>query len=135
MASLAVILGLIFSRLGYPSADIVIGIIITFFIARIGYEIIRSASDTLVDTICIDTFAVEAEVSRIEGVKGCHGIRTRGTVHVTFLDLHVLVDPKISVEKAHEVADRVESAIKHRFPSVVDIVVHVEPDEKSYTKR
>ncbi|HXX58190.1 MAG TPA: cation transporter dimerization domain-containing protein, partial [Thermodesulfovibrionales bacterium] len=61
---------------------------------------------------------------------GCHDIRTRGTAHAVFVDLHILVDPAISVEEAHRIADRVESAIKERFPAVTDIVVHPEPEEK-----
>ncbi len=130
LASISVIFGLVSVRLGYGRADAFIGIIITFLIARVGYAILKSASDILVDTVCIDTFAVEEVVKVIEGVKGCHDIRTRGTVHSAFLDLHVLVDPGISVEKAHEIAERVESAIKERFPSVVDIIVHVEPEGK-----
>lgn len=131
MTSLAVILGLIASGLGYQKADIAIGIVITFFIARIGYEILKTASDTLVDTICIDTSAVESVVVGTPGVNGCHDIRTRGTVTSVFLDLHILVDPALSLENAHRIADSVESGVKKNFPTVVDIVVHVEPDEKA----
>ncbi len=135
LASLSVIISLVFARLGYGRADAVVGIIITLLIARVGYGILKSASDILVDAVCIDTFAVEEVVKHIEGVRGCHDIRARGTVYSTFLDLHVLVDPGLSVEKAHEIADRVESVIKERFDSVVDIVVHVEPEDKAADKR
>lgn len=135
MTSLAVTLGLIASGLGYQKADIVIGTIITFFIARIGYEILKTASDTLVDTICIDTSAVESVVVGTPGVNGCHDIRTRGTVTSVFLDLHILVDPDISIDNAHKIADKVEAEIKKSFSEVVDIVVHVEPDEKSDKKQ
>lgn len=128
MASVSVILGLTFSRLGYQHADAVIGVIITVLIAKIGYEILRSASDILVDTTRIDTPAVEAVVKSIEGVRECHDIRTRGTEHTVFLDLHILADPDISLKNAHKIADRVESEIKKRFPTVTDIVVHVEPE-------
>lgn len=130
ITSVAVIVGLIFSRLGYHHADAVIGIVITLFIARIGYEIIRSASDTLVDTVCIDTLAVENVVTGIAGVMECHDIRTRGAVHSVFLDLHILVDPNLPVKKAHEIADSVEARIKENFSTIVDIVVHMEPGDK-----
>jgi cation diffusion facilitator family transporter len=131
LASISVLLGLTFAKLGYGFADAAVGMAISVLIARVGYGILKSASDILVDTVCIDTFAVEEAVKGIEGVKGCHDIRTRGTVHSAFLDLHILVDPELSTEKAHAIADRVESAIRERFPSVVDIVVHVEPEEKA----
>jgi len=126
--SVAVITSFLFARKGYYLADPIVGIIITFFIARVGYKIIKRASDILVDTICLDTSAIKFVVNHVEGVKGCHDIRTRGTVNSTFLDLHVLVNKDLSTERAHEIADNIEKEIKKEFPSVVDIVVHIEPD-------
>ncbi|MCX5719143.1 MAG: cation diffusion facilitator family transporter [Nitrospirae bacterium] len=125
--SIAVIISLIFTRIGYSRADVIVGIIITFFIARIGYKIIKEASDILVDTVCMDNSAIEFVVNSIEGVKGCHDIRTRGSVHSVYLDLHALVGRGLTTEKAHEIADRIETEIKKEFPSVVDIIVHIEP--------
>lgn len=126
--SIAVIISLIFTRIGYSRADVIVGIIITFFIARIGYKILKKASDILVDSVCMDNSAIEFVVNSIEGVKGCHDIRTRGSVHFVYLDLHALVGRGLTTEKAHEIADRIETEIKKEFPSVVDIIVHIEPD-------
>ena len=128
-ASLAVIVGLILTKAGYPRADTLVGIVITFFIARIGYQIVRGASNVLVDTVCLDTSMIESLVNSIDGVKGCHDIRTRGSVNSVYLDLHVLVDMDLSTEKAHGIADSVEEKIKKEFPSVIDIVVHIEPEQ------
>lgn len=127
-ASSAVILSLIFTKLGYYYADVVVGIIITFFIAKIGYSILKEASDVLVDTVCIDNNAVITVVNRVKGVKGCHDIRTRGTINSVYLDLHVVVDKNLSTESSHGIATEVEKEIKKEFPSVVDIMVHVEPE-------
>lgn len=127
-ASIAVIISLFFAKMGYYLADPVVGIVITFFIARIGYEILKDASDVLVDTVCLDTTAIKFVVNTIEGVKGCHDIRTRGSTNCTYLDLHALVGSDLPIEKAHEIADKIEKEIKKEFPSVVDIVVHIEPD-------
>lgn len=127
-ASIAVIISLFFAKMGYYLADPIVGIVITFFIARIGYEILKDASDVLVDTVCLDTTAIKFVVNTIEGVKGCHDIRTRGSTNCTYLDLHALVGSDLPIEKAHEIADKIEKEIKKEFPSVVDIVVHIEPD-------
>ncbi|MBI5188534.1 MAG: cation transporter [Nitrospirae bacterium] len=126
--SIGVIMSLVLTKTGYHLADAIAGIIIAFFIAKMGYEILKEASDILVDSMCIDTSAVEFVVNNIDGVKGCHDIRTRGTVHATYLDLHILVDSKLSTETAHEIADTVEEKIKNEFPSVIDIIVHIEPE-------
>jgi cation diffusion facilitator family transporter len=126
--SLSVIASLVFTKLGYYFVDTVTGIIIVFLIGRIGYQIVKRASDVLVDTMCLDASAVENIVNCIEGVKGCHDIRTRGAEHSVYLDLHVLVDRDMAIERAHGVADRIEEEIKKEIPSVVDVVVHIEPD-------
>lgn len=131
LATIGVLVSLILTKMGYPLSDPIIGVIITVLIARVGYDILKTASQTLVDTICIDTYDVEGAVKGIKGVRGCHDIRTRGSAQSIFLDLHVLVDPRLSIEKAHEISDNVESAVKRKFPSVVDIVVHIEPEEKN----
>jgi cation diffusion facilitator family transporter len=127
-ASLAVIISLIFTKMGYYHADIIVGVVITFFIAKIGYEILKEASDILVDTVCIDNNAIKYSVNRVKGVKDCHQIRTRGTMNSVYLDLHIVVDRNLSTEQAHIIADDVEKEIKKEFPSVVDIVVHIEPE-------
>jgi cation diffusion facilitator family transporter len=127
-ASVAVIVSLFLTRAGYPYADTIVGIIITFFIARIGYKILKEASDVLVDSVCMDTSSIECVVNRVEGVKGCHEIRTRGPVNAVCVDLHVLVDKNMSAENAHGVAERVEKKLKKEFPSIVDIIVHIEPE-------
>ncbi|MEK7712851.1 MAG: cation diffusion facilitator family transporter, partial [Nitrospirota bacterium] len=128
LASIGVIVSLIITKSGYRIADTIAGLVIAFLIARIGYEILKKASDVLVDTICIDTTALEGVIKSVEGVKGCHDIRTRGTEHSINLDVHILVDPRMSIEKAHEVADSVEERVKSSFPAVTDIVVHIEPE-------
>jgi cation diffusion facilitator family transporter len=133
LVSFTVIASLVFSRLGYHHADIIVGLIITIFIARIGYEILKDASNVLVDTVCLNTRAVEAVVNNLDGVRGCHDIRTRGSQNCIYLDLHVLVDRGLSTEKSHGIADRIEDTIKREFPSVIDIVVHIEPDLKAQT--
>ena len=127
-ASVAVIVSLFLTRAGYPYADTIVGIIITFFIARIGYKILKEASDVLVDSICLDSSSIECVVNNVDGVKGCHEIRTRGPVNAVYVDLHVLVDKDLSAESAHRIAERVEKGLKKEFPSIIDIIVHIEPE-------
>ena len=127
-ASTAVIISLILTKAGYYNADIIVGMIIAVFIARIGYKIFMEASDVLVDSVCIDTSSIECVVNNVDGVRGCHEIRTRGPANTVYLDLHVLVDKDLSAEQAHGIAESVEKRLKKEFPAVVDIVVHIEPE-------
>ncbi len=70
-------------------------------------------------------------VEACRDVEACKDIRTRGTAGQIFVDLKILVNPSISVSKAHDIAEKVEELIKREFPDVVDVVIHVEPFEKS----
>ena len=132
--SLSVMVGLFLTKLGYHYADAVIGFVIAVMIGKIGYDILKSASDVLVDTMCLDKSSIESAVSRIKGVKGCHDIRARGTENEMYLDFHILVDGDMPIQDAHDIADVVERRIKDEFPSVVDVMVHVEPDPTSQKK-
>jgi cation diffusion facilitator family transporter len=127
LTSSAVLIGLFLTKLGYHYADAIAGVVITFFIARIGYEIIKQASDTLVDTVCLDTDAIERVVMEVKGVIGCHDIRTRGLKNHIYMDMHILVNPALPTGESHEIAESVERKIMEEFPAVSDIVVHVEP--------
>jgi divalent metal cation (Fe/Co/Zn/Cd) transporter len=45
-----------------------------------------------------------------------------------FLDLHILVDPDLSIAAAHEIADSLENALHEQIARPVNITVHIEPD-------
>ena len=44
-----------------------------------------------------------------------------------YVDLHLEVDPQLSVIKAHEIAHEVKNRIRVEWPAVADVMVHIEP--------
>ncbi len=127
--SIGVIVSLIFIKSGFPIADPITGVIVGTFIAKAGIEIIRESTETLVDRTQMDISIIKEIACTVAGVMECHEIRTRGTKSHIFVDLHVLVDPSLSVENAHRIAETVEKEIKRKISEVVDVVVHIEPSE------
>lgn len=132
--SISVVISLIAAKIGYPVFDVIAAVIITFFIAKIGFSILKSATDVLTDAVCINPNEIKDIINQIKGVKGCHEIRTRGKEGAVNLDLHILVDPEVKTREAHELAHSVEEAIKKKFPSIIDAVVHIEPYQKKRDK-
>lgn len=130
LVTTGVIGGLALSKLGIPQADAITGFIVGFVIALAGFRIIRSAVDILVDTVQMDKEEICRLVMGVEGVTGCHDIRTRGTRECVFLDLHVEVEKTLSLQEAHDIADRVEERLKKEIPAIKDVVVHLEPRQK-----
>ncbi|MBI5195348.1 MAG: cation transporter [Nitrospirae bacterium] len=125
--SLSVIVSLIAAKAGYPVIDSIAAVIIALMIAGMGFEILRSAAEVLTDAARLDALEINRVVMQIQGIRECHEIRTRGKKDAIHLDLHVLVDPEVQIQKAHELADSVEECIKKNFSSVVDVIVHIEP--------
>ncbi len=57
---------------------------------------------------------------------GYHKLRTRKSGSQRFVDVHVLVDPQMTVAASHELADEIVAAIEARL-SRAGVVVHIEP--------
>ena len=129
--SLSVIISLIASKLGYPLMDMIAAVVIVIFIAKMGFEILKTATAVLTDAARINPDEIIEIAQSFKGVKECHGIRTRGTEDFINIDLHILVDPEQKIKDAHALAHSVEAAIKRTFPSIVDVVIHIEPYRKS----
>lgn len=70
---------------------------------------------------------VEALAKEVSGVKEVHEISVTHTEGKLYITLHAIVDPKLSIKRAHEIAEGIESKINQRIQSVEDIAVHVEP--------
>ena len=63
----------------------------------------------------------------VPGVCSCHSIRSRGSRGEVYIDLHIGVDPALSVDQAHRLSMDVEERIKRSISGVADVVVHLEP--------
>lgn len=128
LVSVSVIVGLVFVRMGVTIADSIASLLVAVMILKSAYEVFKQANSTLSDEARIPVADIKKVVDAVEGATDCHAVRTRGTEGEVYMDLHILVDPQMTIERAHKVADEVERAVGKAFPQVVDIVVHVEPD-------
>lgn len=130
--SISVIIALVVVKLGYPLLDPITAIIISLFIAHAGYNIVKQSSAVLCDTaVILDDKKITDIVLGVKGVKACHKIRSRGRPDDINIDLHVQVDSNMHIENAHKVSYAIEEAIKSGIPEVTDVVVHMEPKEKT----
>ena len=127
--SLSVIAGLVVVRLGVPLVDPILALIIAGLIAKIGFDIVRSSSLVLLDRAVLDINRVERIALEVDGVRSCHRIRSRGQEDDIHLDLHIQVDPWISVERGHEIAHQVQRRLQEELEGVKDVVIHIEPME------
>jgi len=123
----AVIISLLLTWAGIPRVDGGVALAVLVFVAWTGWGIVRQSVGILADSSRIDPVKVREALGDVAEVRSLGAIRSRGLEGAVYVDLVVLVDPQLSVVRAHEVADQVETRIKSTWPEVIDVVVHVEP--------
>lgn len=126
--SISVICSLIFVQLGISAADAVVSLLVAVAVLGSAISIFRQASRTLGDASRLNTSEVVRLVETVEGVRSVHEVRSRGSEGEVYVDLHILLDPKMPLIEAHERATEVEQVIEQVYPEVADVVVHMEPD-------
>ncbi len=127
LVSVGVIISLVLVRLGFPMADPIVSLLVTFAIVYTAWGVFKHASATLSDSMRIQPTEICSVAESVDGVLGCHHIRTRGSEAEVYVDLHVQVDPQATVAEGHEIAENVERALADNYPQVVDVIAHLEP--------
>ncbi|MCK5588025.1 MAG: cation diffusion facilitator family transporter, partial [Candidatus Lokiarchaeota archaeon] len=113
--------------LGYTIIDSIVSVFIAIMIFHTGIEIAKESIEVLVDTSVIDPSKIQAIVNQIDGIVESHKIRSRGQHNEISIDLHVTVDPEISVHDGHDIASEVEQILIEKVSGVRDVTVHIGP--------
>lgn len=102
-----------------------VGVIVIIVGVRVVRETALQLMDTMPDPDSLDRIRrVAASVPGALGVEKCFARKTGLKWHV---DLHLEVDPEMSVYESHEIATRVREKIRQQIDWVADVLVHVEP--------
>ncbi|HHT28411.1 MAG TPA: cation transporter [Firmicutes bacterium] len=125
--------GLVAARLGYPWMDLSAAVVIIILIVRTAVGIMSSNSRVLCDAAVLDPHEVKAVAQSIDGVTGCHAIRTRGRTSELYLDMHIEVAGDLDLERAHDLSHQVALALSRHFSHLAEVLIHVEPSRRGHT--
>jgi cation diffusion facilitator family transporter len=67
------------------------------------------------------------KLATVEGVREVHDVSTIYASGKLYITLHAFVDPRLSVEEAHEIAEKIESRMHASIKQLENVTVHVEP--------
>jgi cation diffusion facilitator family transporter len=102
-----------------------VGLIVIFTGVRVARDTALQLMDTMPDADHMrEIRAVAGQVPGVIGVEKCFARKTGLKYHV---DLHLEVDPEITVRASHDIASEVRNRITQSLPWVADVLVHVEP--------
>lgn len=134
ISSIVVLFGIMAVFYGYPFADAIAAVIVALMVAKIGLSLVLESIKELVDTSLSDTQtdAIRKVIKTTEGVRSIHLLRTRHMGEDSFIDTHIVVDPKITVSEGHMIGDAVRDNLKAQFQDVADVLVHIDPEDDEF---
>lgn len=114
---------------GYEAADDVAAIVAAGIIAWNGWRLLRPALDELMDATPNPALAAQMRTlaRSVPGVTDVEKCFVRKMGYQYFVDMHVEVDPQMTVREAHDIAHAVKDCIRLEVPAVRDVLVHIEP--------
>lgn len=126
--SIGVLITLLGIKLGLPPIiDPIASLVVAGFILHAAYEIFRDTGSVLVDTAVVDPEKVKKIALEFEEVKDAHKVRSRGSEDDMFIDLHVMIDANMSIEKSHNLSNCIEKRMKEELGENTQVILHLEP--------
>ncbi len=132
ITSAAVFVGILVALVGgrgYESADDFAALIAAGIITYNAVRLLRPALAELLDTAPPKEIeeGVRRSAAGVDGVLGLHKCRVRKVGFDLFVDMHLEVDPRITVADGHAISHAVKDRIRLENPSIADVLIHVEP--------
>jgi len=130
ISSVIVLIGIAGSMAGVVWLDAVAAIGVSLMIAHIAWTLGWNAVKDLVDTGLDEKQLVEIKniIESVDGVHTLHQLRTRKMGSNALVDVHILVNPRISVSEGHQIGEMVRTHLKAEIEEVADVLVHIDPE-------
>lgn len=124
--TVVVIVGWQLSAMGYFWLDRVCALAVSVLIFWLAYGLYKRAFPVLLDGFSLDPELLSSSIQEVEGVLQVHRVRSRWIGDDKSVDLIISVDPYISTNDSHIIANNVELLIADKF-GVSDVSIHIEP--------
>ena len=115
----------------FANADPIGGVLVGGMVLFLGLQVMWETSEQLVDTMPDDTNLAELRrvAMGVAGVADVEKILARKTGLRWHVDMHIHVDPLMTVRDSHIVGGKVKSELRAKLNWIENVLVHVEPFE------
>ncbi|MBR3688398.1 MAG: hypothetical protein IKL85_04920, partial [Lentisphaeria bacterium] len=133
-ASIAIAVAHFFPKLHF--IDPIGAIFVSFFVLHASWTIIRPALQELSEAGVSqeDQAKIYRMATSLPGILGAHALRTRNAGGAIWADIHIIVDPDMTVREGHDISHQVRDLLVNSDLNIVDVVVHLEPPSPSKSK-
>ena len=113
-----------------PVIDAVISLVIVVFIWIAAFGIVKKTSSALVDSAAVEVEQIKSVAFSFKAVCEVHAIRSRRSGNDIYVDMHIHVDPKMSIEDAHKLVHDIEEKLKQEIHPEMHVMIHPEPAKR-----
>jgi cation diffusion facilitator family transporter len=131
ISSIVVVIGIGGTMLGLNYLDAIAAVGVALMVAKIGWDLGWESLHELADRALEEERVekIRTAILAVDGVRHLHLLRSRKVGHEALVDVHVQVDPWLSVSEGHMIAIAVEEAAKASLDEVSDVTVHIDPED------
>ena len=128
ISSIAALIGIVGASQGFPFMDPLAGAVVGCMIVKVGIDITRQGMRDLMDTALSDehTQKIHSILKEIPEILHFHDLRTRVIGGEFLIDVHILVDPKMTVTEGHRIAETARRNLINAIHNIQDVLVHVD---------
>ncbi|MDX1487790.1 MAG: cation diffusion facilitator family transporter, partial [Acidiferrobacterales bacterium] len=130
-SSVIVVVGVAGTMAGLTYLDSIAAVGVALMIAKIGWDLGWQGARELVDT-GLDPHRVETirrTITSVHGVQALHMLRSRRMGGDALVDVHIQVDPTLSVSEGHQISETVRARLINEIEEVSDVMVHIDPED------
>lgn len=129
-SSLIVLVGILGSILGLTGFDAFAAVIVGVMIGKTGWNIgwknLRELVDTGVDEETLK--AIQKAIFQVPDVKAIHELRTRQMAGKALVEVHIIVEPTLTVSEGHHIGEKVMESIQSQVKNMENVIVHVDSE-------
>lgn len=131
ISSVVVVIGVIGTMAGLSYLDAVAAVVVAVMIGKIAFELIWHSIQELMDAGLEQerVLAIREAIMLVDGVVELHELRTRRIGPDALVDVHVLVESRLSISEGHHIAEAVRQKVVQEIDEVSDVMVHVDPED------
>lgn len=128
-SSVGALLAIIFARTALPIMDPIGSIVISLFIFKMGFDILKENIFIVMDTTPSEKFQSEINdlINSVQGVESSSSTRIHPVGRHYFIETEIIVDKELTIEQAHNIAEEVKNILKNSNKLIKDVIVHIEP--------
>jgi cation diffusion facilitator family transporter len=131
ISSIVVVIGVAGTMYGFTYLDAIAAAAVGLMIAKIGWDLLWKSLQELIDTSLEEdkVAAIRSAILGVAGVRALHMLRTRRSGSDALVDVHILVDPGLSVSEGHMIGEHVRTRLIGEMDDVSDVTVHIDPED------